>query len=228
MSRPKQGRWIGYMLYPDCPEHMQYLTYIKDVAKFPYIFIKHFGEKKPLLLVENSFQNFVPISTIPDPVGKDHIHFLCKFPDKITATGAVNYSAGVVHYAEVISSMYSMTTYLLHTDFHSMQLGKRVYTLNDLHYSDASLIAQFFGYKSNEDEHVYLPLIARVGQESETFQDLVKGLTILALNNPDASGALKWACNHPGVIRLMFPYFPNSISDVVKIRKLKSGQDDTF
>lgn len=228
MSRPKQGRWAGYMLYPEYQPHIAFLTHVKDRAHLPYIYIKHKGEKRPLQLVENLFRDYVPVSSLPEPYGKDHIHFLVKFPEKITASGAIDFSGHVVHYAEIIGSMYSMTHYLLHIDFASMQQGKTVYSLQDLHYSDPALIAQYFGYKSNEDEHLYLPLIYRVGQECETFMDLVKGLTILALTNPDASGALKWACNHPGIIRLMFPYFPNSISDVVKIRKLKSGQDDAF
>lgn len=228
MSRSKQGRWIGYMFYPECRAHMAYMQHIMYVDQFPYIFIKHIGEKKPLLLVENSFQTFVPVSTIPDPVGKDHIHFLCKHPKKITAMGAIRQSAGAVHYVEVIENMYSMTQYLLHHDFASMQAGKRQYSLTDLQYSDPSIIAQLYGYKSDEEELCYLPLIARVGQECENYMQLVDGLSRVALHNPDASAALKWATNHPGTIRLMFPYFPNSISDVIKIRKLQSGQVDTY
>lgn len=228
MSRPKQGRWIGYVFYPDCRAHMDYMRHIMDVDHFPYIFIKHRGEKMPLRLVENSFQSFVPVSTIPEPVGKDHFHFLCKHPKKITAQGAIRQSAGAVHYVEVIENMYSMCQYLLHVDFASMQAGKTVYSLTDLRCSDPSLIAQLYGYKSDEEELCYIPLIARIGKECENYMDLVNGLSRLSMTNPDASSALKWATNHPGTIRLMFPYFPNSISDIIKIRRLQSGQDDAY
>lgn len=228
MSRSKQGRWIGYMFYPDCKAHMDYMRHIMDVDHFPYIFIKHRAEKKPLMLVPNGFQTFVPISTIPDPYTKEHIHFLCKHPKKITAMGAIRQSCGAVHYVEVIENMYSMCQYLLHVDFASMQAGKRIYPITDLHYSDSSLFAQLYGFKSDEEELCYIPLIARIGQECENYMQLVNGLSRLALTNPDASSALKWATNHPGTIRLMFPYFPNSISDVIKIRRLQFGQDNSY
>lgn len=250
---PAQATWCACIFYPDNFMHMQYMNSLMHDYRYPYIFIRHKGERPRSALpfashddyieafdavknsvddtpegledVDEEIMSLEDVSSLRNPP-KDHIHFLWNYGHRVTVAGAVRKSCGALKYVELVRDPPLYAQYMLHADFKSVMLGKERYNLSDVKFSDPSIIAQLYLGRSDELRATTLvPIVLQASQGCTTARELVENLQRASMYNQYASTALDWVSNHSGFIRLLFPYFPASVADLLKLDKLNSLMD---
>lgn len=250
---PAQSVWCACIFYPDNFMHMHYMNSLMHDYRYPYIFIRHKGERhRPALPfatqddflksfdtvkdrlddipegledLDESIMSLEDVSELQNPP-KDHIHFLWNYGQRVTAAGAVRKSCGALKHIEIVRDAPLYAQYMLHADFKSVMLGKERYNLSDVKFSDPSIIAQLYLGRSDELRATTLvPIVLKASEGCTTARELVENLQRASMYNQYASTALDWVSNHSGFIRLLFPYFPASVADLLKLDKLNSLMD---
>lgn len=230
-GRPAQGRWVGYMLYPDNDDHMRYMAYMMQNEPYPYIWILHHDERWVPEFVPTSGMlqamliddKFLP-SNLHDIYKKDHIHFMRQFPRKVTAAGAVKKTHGVISHCEIITDPVEYAHYLLHIDFASMEQHKPVYDLSDIRYSSAELFNSLYCFKSTSLQSIALPVLRQIRAEGNClcFDDLLDEIYYREHSDPALHGVADWACRNIRVVEHLFPHFAHSLNDLRLLEKRNS------
>lgn len=120
--------YFAMVLYPDCPEHMKILDYIKSNDFYtPAVWIRH----DPEPVEDDGIEK------------KEHFHVLYRTLKKSTSSAQVKYFANFVKHIEPISDEYHYAQYMYHGTLDSST--KIQYTVDDVQTNSEKLKSKLFG-----------------------------------------------------------------------------------
>lgn len=132
-GKPKRYNYFAFILYPDCPEHVKILEYVRgylsDIMDVAYIL--HDRDR----WAEDVLDDCQLLHKQGD-VKKAHYHVIYR-PNTSTVAGQIKFWGGVLEKIVGVENIQGQMIYLLHKDFLSkINEFKAEYSLDELHCSD--------------------------------------------------------------------------------------------
>lgn len=124
-----RGFVLGFIIYPDNSEQMNFFQYLLKREKLVYIY--HFGETPALVWYPLGEQYNDCLYDEGHDI-KPHYHCMILFDYQHTVQGFLKSSGGCLKHAEPISDRKAYARYMIHDTYLSLKEGKRQYKIEDL------------------------------------------------------------------------------------------------
>lgn len=132
-GKPKRYNYFAFLLYPDCPEHLKILEYVRGYLSdiMDVAWILHDRDR----WAEDVFEGDQLLHKKGD-VKKPHYHVVYR-PNTSTVAGQIKFWGGLLDKVVGVENIQGQMIYLLHKDFPSkLNEFKAEYSPNELHCSD--------------------------------------------------------------------------------------------